>query len=98
MLRWRASGRHTYSLQVPRALPDDRAIDHFSPRQARAEAERLRGDIARGKDPEAERHILRAATGMDLAKVGGRYWTRTSDPRRVKAMLYQLSQAPNPRT
>ena len=28
-------------------------------------------------------------------KVGGRYWTRTSDPRRVKAMLYQLSQAPN---
>src|SRR6187455_1774845 len=30
------------------------------------------------------------------AKVGGRYWTRTSDPRRVKAMLYQLSQAPNP--
>ena len=26
---------------------------------------------------------------------GGRYWTRTSDPRRVKAMLYQLSQAPD---
>ncbi len=22
---------------------------------------------------------------------GGRYWTRTSDPRRVKAVLYQLS-------
>jgi hypothetical protein len=25
---------------------------------------------------------------------GGRYWTRTSDPRRVKAVLYQLSQSP----
>jgi hypothetical protein len=24
----------------------------------------------------------------------GRYWTRTSDPRRVKAVLYQLSQSP----
>ena len=25
---------------------------------------------------------------------GGQYWTRTSDPRRVKAVLYQLSQLP----
>ena len=42
--------------------------------------------------------IARRAQSYELArgrKVGGRYWTRTSDPRRVKAMLYQLSQAPN---
>jgi integrase len=63
VLRCRASGRHTYRLQVRRGRwLTIGAIDDFSPRQARAEAERLRGDIARGKDPEAERRLLRTAT------------------------------------
>lgn len=63
VLRCRASGRHTYRLQVRRGRwLTIGAIDDYSPRQARAEAERLRGDIARGKDPEAERRLLRAAT------------------------------------
>jgi integrase len=63
VLRCRASGRHTYRLQVRRGRwLTIGPIDDFSPRQARAEAERLRGDIARGKDPEAERRLLRAAT------------------------------------
>ncbi len=31
---------------------------------------------------------------VTLEIAGGQYWTRTSDPRRVKAVLYQLSQLP----
>jgi len=63
VLRCRASGRHTYRLQVRRGRwLTIGAVDDYSPRQARAEAERLRGDIARGKDPEAERRLMRAAT------------------------------------
>jgi integrase len=63
VLRCRASGRHTYRLQVRRGRwLTIGAIDDFSPRQARAEADRLRGDIAHGKDPDAQRRLLRAAT------------------------------------
>ena len=63
VLRCRASGRHTYRLQVRRGRwLTIGAVDDFSPAEARLEAERLRGDIARGKDPEAERRLLRAAT------------------------------------
>lgn len=38
------------------------AVDDFSPAQTRAEADRIRGDLARGKDPDAERRLLRAST------------------------------------
>jgi integrase len=63
VLRCRASGRHTYRLQVRRGRwLTIGAVDDFSPVEARAEADRLRGDLARGKDPEAERRLLRAAT------------------------------------
>ena len=63
VLRCRASGRHTYRLQVRRGRwLTIGAVDDFSPKQARVEAERLRGDLARGKDPEAERRLARAAT------------------------------------
>ena len=63
MARCRASGRHTYRLLARRGRWSTvGAVDDFSPAQARAEAERLRGDIARGKDPEVERRLLRAAT------------------------------------
>ena len=63
VLRCRASGRHTYRLQVRRGRwLTIGPIDDFSPGQARAEADRLRGDIARGKDPELQRRLLRAAT------------------------------------
>ena len=63
VLRCRASGRHTYRLQVRRGRwLTIGAADDFSPAEARLEVERLRGDIARGKDPETERRLLRAAT------------------------------------
>jgi len=63
VLRCRASGRHTYRLQVRRGRwLTIGAVDDFSPVQARTEADRLRGDLARGKDPQAERRLLRAAT------------------------------------
>lgn len=63
VLRYRASGRHTYRLQVRRGRwLTIGAVDDFSPNEARVEAERLRGDLARGKDPAAERRLARAAT------------------------------------
>ncbi len=63
VLRCRASGRHTYRLQVRRGRwVTIGAVDDFSPAQARVEADCLRGDIARGKDPDAERRLVRAAT------------------------------------
>lgn len=63
VLRCRTSGRHTYRLQVRRGRwLTIGAVDDFSPAQARAEAERLRGDLARGKDPDVERRMLRAST------------------------------------
>jgi hypothetical protein len=62
-----------------------------------------------GVEPEGERPIRPETNPSDLRNnnahrtvsvrflrcfVSGRYWTRTSDPRRVKAVLYQLSQSP----
>ena len=63
VLRCRASGSHSYRLQVRRGRwLTIGAIDDFSPAQARAEADRLRGDLARGKDPDVERRLLRSST------------------------------------
>jgi integrase len=66
VLRCRASGRHSWRFQARRGSAITiGAIDDFTIPQARTEADALRGDVARGKDPGAEK---RAASASSLKR------------------------------
>jgi integrase len=63
ILRCRASGKHTYRFQVRRGRwTTIGRLDEFSLEEARSEADSLRGDVARGKDPVAEKRRTYAAS------------------------------------
>lgn len=66
VLRCRASGKHSWRFQARRGewFTIGR-LEDFDLVQARREAAKLRGDIARGKDPRAEK---RAASASSLGK------------------------------
>jgi integrase len=66
VLRCRESGRHTWRFQARRGSAITiGATDDFTIPQARIEADALRGDVARGKDPGAEK---RAASASSLKR------------------------------
>jgi integrase len=63
VLRCRASGKHTYRFQVRRGQwTTIGRLDDFSLEDARTEADALRGDVARGKDPAAEKRRQHASS------------------------------------
>ncbi len=66
MLRVRRSGRRVYRFQVRRnRWITIGAVDDFEPDEARDEADKLRGAVAHGQDPHAERRRAHAES-LDL--------------------------------